>query len=75
MEDRSEHRVRLTDGDVMLICAALRARAAMTRGTRRHRINRLVDRLADMERGNPKWRLSEYGQMHENELEDGDAGE
>lgn len=41
----------------------------MTRGLRRHRIERLAERLAEGGRGNPKWRLSELGQTHEDELD------
>jgi len=63
------HRVRLTDEDVDLIVAALHARAAMTRGLRRHRIERLATRLAEGGSGNPKWRLGELEQTHEDELD------
>ena len=66
MRDR---RIRLTDNDIELIVAALKSRAAMTRGLRRHRIERLAERLAEGGRGNPKWRLSELGQTHEDELD------
>lgn len=45
----------------------------MTRSLRRHRIERLATRLAEGGRGNPKWRLDEYGQTHEDALEDEDA--
>jgi hypothetical protein len=65
----TDHRVRLTDEDLDLICAALRARDAMAGELRRHRIERLTDRLAEMARGNPKWRLDEFGQTHEEDLE------
>jgi CRP-like cAMP-binding protein len=68
-----EHRVRLTDEDIELIVRSLRARAAMTKGLRRHRVERLADRLAEMSRGNPKWRLEEYSQTHEENLDDGDG--
>lgn len=40
----------------------------MTKGLRRHRVERLADRLAEGGRGNPKWRLGELGQTHEDEL-------
>lgn len=50
--------------------AALRARAAMTRGLRRHRIERLAERLAEGVRGNPKWIHSELSQTHEDDLDD-----
>jgi len=46
----------------------------MTRGLRRHRIERLAARLAEGGRGNPKWRLEEFGQTHEEDLDD-DTGE
>jgi hypothetical protein len=39
---------------------------------RKHRIQRLADRLAEGQRGNPKWFLGEYEQAHEEELEDED---
>jgi hypothetical protein len=68
-----EHRVRLTDEDIELIVRSLRARAAMTKGLRRHRVERLADRLAEMSRGNPKWRLEEYSQTHEENLDDVDG--
>ena len=66
MKDR---RVRLTDEDIALIVAALRSRAAMTRGLRRHRVERLAERLAEGGRGNPRWRLDELGQTHEDLLD------
>jgi hypothetical protein len=66
----SDHRIRLSDDDIALIVSALRARAAMTRGMRRHRVERLADRLAEGQRGNPKWRIDEFGQTHEEELDD-----
>lgn|GEM_PF-3636258 len=65
----SDHRVRLTDDDLALIVSALRARAAMTRGLRRHRIERLAARLAEGGRGNPKLILGEFEQTHEDELD------
>ena len=68
-----DRRIRLTDEDLDLIVSALRASAAMTRSLRRHRIERLATRLAEGGRGNPKWRLDEYGQTHEDALEDEDA--
>lgn len=64
-----DHRIRLSDDDIDLIVAALRARRAMTSDLRRHRIERLASRLADLARGNPKWRLDESEQAHEDELE------
>jgi len=66
-----DHRVRLTDEDLALVVSALRARAAMTRGLRRHRVERLAARLAEGVRGNPKWIIDEDGQTHEEDL-DGD---
>lgn len=65
-----ERRLRLSDDDVGLIVAALRSRAAMTRGLRRHRIDRLAERLADGRKGNPKWRLDELSQTHEEDMDD-----
>ena len=52
-----------------LIVSALRARAAMTSGLRRHRIERLATRLAECERGNPKFSLGELEQTHEDRLD------
>ena len=66
----SDHRVRLTDDDLALITAALRARAATSGAMRRHRIERLAARLDEMSRGNPKWALGEYQQTHEDELDE-----
>jgi len=68
----ADRRIRLTDDDIALIVSALRSRAAMTRGLRRHRVERLALRLAEGGRGNPKWRLDEYGQSHEDELDEGE---
>lgn len=68
-----DHRIRLSDDDIELVVAALRARAAMAGSMRRHRIERLADRLSEGGRGNPKWRIDELGQTHEDELEE-DAG-
>ncbi len=65
----SDRRVRLSDDDIELIVAALKCRAAMTRGLRRHRIARLAERLAEGTRGNPKWIHSEFTQTHEDELD------
>jgi hypothetical protein len=70
MKDR---RVRLTDDDLALIVAALRSRAAMTRGLRRHRVERLAERLAEGGRGNPRWRLDDFAQTHEDLLDAEDA--
>jgi hypothetical protein len=66
----TDHRIRLSDDDIALIVAALRARAAMAGPLRRHRIERLADRLGEGKRGNPKWIIDEMGQTHEDELED-----
>jgi N6-adenosine-specific RNA methylase IME4 len=66
MKDR---RVRLSTEDTDLIVSALRARAAMTTGLRRHRISRLAERLAEGQRGNPKWIHSEFSQTHEEDLD------
>jgi len=67
------HRLRLSDEDMALIVAALTARAAMTRGMRRHRIERLAARLSESGPGNPKWRLDEFQQTHEEDLEEEEA--
>ena len=66
----ADHRIRLTDDDIALIVAALRARRAMSRGLRGHRVDRLVARLAEAGRGNPKLTLGEYEQTHEDDLEE-----
>lgn len=66
------HRISLSDEDLALIVSALRARAAMTRGLRRHRVERLATRLAEGSRGNPKWRLDEEEQTHEEEMDEED---
>lgn len=65
-----DRRIRLTDEDLALIVSALRARAAMTRGLRRHRVERLAARLDEGGRGNPKFRLGELEQTHEDELDE-----
>jgi hypothetical protein len=70
----SDHRIRLTDEDIALILAALRARRAMSRGLREHRIDRLIARLGEGVRGNPKWIIDEDGQTHEEDLEEDDEG-
>jgi hypothetical protein len=41
----------------------------MTKGKRQHRIERLASRLANGQRGNPKWALGEQEQTHEDQLE------
>lgn len=53
-----QHRIRLDDSEVDLIIAALRARLAMTRGPRREKLERLLERLEDSGVGNPAWRFS-----------------
>lgn len=63
-----DHRIRLSDDDLRLIISALRARAAMTRGQRRHHVERLVARLAEGRRGNPKLSLGKLEQTHEDDL-------
>ena len=68
----AEHRIRLTDEDLGLIVAALRARRAMTATLRQHRVDRLIDRLSELDPGNPKWRLDEFGQTHEEEISAGE---
>jgi hypothetical protein len=65
----TDHRIRLADEDIALIVSALRARRAMSQGLREHRIDRLIARLSEGSRGNPKWLLDEEGQTHEEELE------
>ena len=65
-----DSRPRLSEDDLLLILAALRARAAMSGPMRRHRIERLAERLNENVRGNPKWIHSWYSQTHEDELED-----
>lgn len=69
----TDHRIRFSDEDLQLVIAALRSRAAMTRGLRRHRVERLAERLADGQRGNPKWVLSEDSQTHEDEIDTEDS--
>lgn len=69
IEPMQDRRVRLTPNDISMICAALRARAAMTKGLKRHAIERLVERLSEGVRGNPKWIHSEYSQTHEDEMD------
>lgn len=40
---------------------------------RRHRIERLVSRLIEVSRGNPKFLFGEYEQTHEEELDNLDG--
>ncbi len=63
------HRISLTAEDIALIVAALRARRAASTGMREHRIDRLIERLDEGSRGNPKWIHTEPSQTHEEELE------
>lgn len=65
----TDRRVRLNDDDIGLIVSALRSRAAMTKGLRRHRLERLAARLAEGGRGNPKFKLGDFEQTHEDELD------
>ena len=67
-----DHRIRLSDEDIELLVSSLKARAAMTKDLRKHRILRLAARLAEGHRGNPKLILGEYEQTHEDELEEDD---
>jgi hypothetical protein len=67
----ADHRVRLSDEDIALIVSALKARSAMTRDLRRHRVHRLIVRLSECGRGNPKFMFGVYEQSHEEDLEDG----
>ena len=64
-----QYRIRLTDDELSLIVASLRARAAMTRGDRRHMVERLAERLAEVAPGNPMWRFSEETQIREEDWE------
>lgn len=63
----ADHRIRLTDQDVALIVAALKARRAMTESVRQHHVDRLIARLSEGTRGNPRWIIDEEGQLWENE--------
>lgn len=65
----ADHRIRLSDDDLSLICAALRSRAAMTTGVRQHRVERLIARLAEGGTGNPRWRIDPAGQLREDSPE------
>jgi hypothetical protein len=55
----SDHRVRLTDEDLDLICACLAARLAMAGPARARAIRKLGLRLADTAPGNPAWRFGD----------------
>lgn len=52
-----DHRIRLDDWEIELICAALRARLAGYSGERARAVQRLLDRLEDGGVGNPRWRF------------------
>jgi hypothetical protein len=41
----------------------------MTTKLRRHRVERLIQRLESPERGNPRWRLEDLKQTHESKLD------
>lgn len=58
----TDHRIRLTDSDLALIVASLRARAAgLSEGSSRwHEARRLAERLAEGGRGNPVQRLGDH---------------
>ena len=66
----ADHRIRLSEDDLALVVACLRARAAMAGPVRKHRIERLAARLAEGSRGNPKFSLGELEQTHEEDLDD-----
>lgn len=51
------YRPRLTDEEMALILAALRARLAASGETRRAQIESLIERLSDQAPGNPRWRF------------------
>jgi ribosomal protein L44E len=51
-----QHRIRLDDDDIALIVSALRSRAGMAGAERLDRCARLVERLTEGSRGNPKFR-------------------
>lgn len=59
----AQHRVRLTDQDIDLIVAALRARRAGLSGVSREECEWLALRLAEMRPGNPRWILWEDAQQ------------
>lgn len=50
-----QHRIRLGEKDLELLRAALRSRRAATSGTRRWHLDRLLIRLEENVRGNPRW--------------------
>jgi hypothetical protein len=69
-----DHRIRLTEKDIEIIVKALNARLAMMRGLRAHRVIRLRNRLAECAPGNPKFRLDELEQTHEDEIDEDELG-
>ena len=52
-----KHRISLSDYELDLVVAALRARLAMAGGARRADMEKLIARLSDVAPGNPEWRL------------------
>ena len=68
----SDHRIRMTDKDIALVLAALRARRAMSTGLREHRIDRLIERLGEGVRGNPRWIHDVMTQTHEEDIDPDD---
>jgi hypothetical protein len=53
-----QHRVRLTDAELAIICAALRASVAMRKGNDQRVTWDLIQRLKECSPGNPKLRFS-----------------
>lgn len=51
----SDHRIRLTDEDILLIVSSLRARRAGYAPTQQLKLDYLIARLEEGVRGNPKW--------------------
>jgi len=60
----TDHRIRLTDDDIVLIVASLQARRASSGETRQHEIDRLVTRLCHGRPGNPKLIFDAESQEH-----------
>jgi len=58
-------RVSLTEEDRFLIISALQARRASSGETRQHHIDRLIARLGENRRGNPKFIFDADSQEHE----------
>lgn len=67
------HRIRLTDSDLALIIASLKARKTMTSRLRRHQVERLIARLTECAPGNPMFLHGEFEQTHEDELDPEDC--